>query len=99
MDVAIIENKLRSYRPANKREELNALKEISQESTLSALSRAGLFGHASFIGGTRLRILHTLPRFSEDLDFSLKSLEPTFEWAPYLEEISKNSQLTDYAYR
>ena len=37
-----------------------------------ALSRAGFFRVAAFQGGTCLRILYGLERFSEDLDFVLE---------------------------
>lgn len=52
----------------------DALREILQEIVLLGLYDGGFFKHAAFYGGTALRILHGLPRFSEDLDFSL--LEP-----------------------
>ncbi len=85
----VIENRIRQYNPINKQEELNAFKEISQELALSALSRSGFFGQAAFLGGTCLRIIHGLQRFSEDLDFSLKTSNTGFSWSPYLEEISQ----------
>jgi predicted nucleotidyltransferase component of viral defense system len=47
--------------------------------------RAGFFEVAAFQGGTSLRILHQLPRFSEDLDFILKEPDPGFDWGGYLE--------------
>lgn len=50
------------------------LREILQEIVLYALYDAGFFKHAVFYGGTALRILYKLPRYSEDLDFSL--IEP-----------------------
>ena len=49
----------------------NALKEIIQEMTLLGLWRSKFFEHAAFYGGTSIRILYGLDRFSEDLDFSL----------------------------
>ncbi len=52
----------------------NALKEIIQEIALLGLWRGKFFEKAAFYGGTALRILYGLDRFSEDLDFSL--LEP-----------------------
>lgn len=52
----------------------NALKEIIQEITLLGLWRAKFFEKAAFYGGTALRLLYGLDRFSEDIDFSL--LEP-----------------------
>ena len=66
-------------------EEEQATKEIMQEVALYALWRAGFFEVAAFQGGTSLRILHKLPRFSEDLDFILKEPNPDFEWGGYLD--------------
>lgn len=60
-----------------------ALREIVQEIVLYALSDAGFFNHAVFYGGTALRILYALPRFSEDLDFSLLKSDPTFDLSKY----------------
>lgn len=50
---------------------LQALREILQEVALLGLWRAKFFEKAAFYGGTALRILYGLDRFSEDLDFSL----------------------------
>ena len=44
----------------------NALKEIIQEVALLGLWRAKFFERAAFYGGTALRILYGLDRFSED---------------------------------
>lgn len=60
-----------------------ALREILQEIVLYALSDAGFFNHAVFYGGTALRILYGLPRFSEDLDFSLLKPDPAFDLSRY----------------
>ena len=54
----------------------NAAKEALQECLLSALAQEGLLAGTAFIGGTALRILHQLPRFSEDLDFVWLDGEP-----------------------
>ena len=48
----------------------NALIEIVQEIVLLGLSRDDFFKNAAFYGGTALRILYKLNRFSEDLDFT-----------------------------
>ena len=48
-----------------------ALREILQEIALLGLWRSKFFEHAAFYGGTALRILHGIDRFSDDLDFSL----------------------------
>ena len=60
-----------------------ALREILQEIVLLGLSRAGFFDHALFYGGTALRILYGLDRFSEDLDFSLIAPDTNFDLSVY----------------
>lgn len=82
--IDIIRDKLRRYEATNALEEENAVKEILQEIALYALWRADFFDVALFQGGTSLRILHSLPRFSEDLDFLLRRPDPNFDWSPYL---------------
>lgn len=61
----------------------NALKEIIQEIALLGLWRAKFFEKAAFYGGTALRILYGLDRFSEDLDFSLLKQDGNFELSKY----------------
>ncbi len=80
----IIQTQLETYKAANAIEEENATKEVIQEIALYGLWRAKFFDVAVFQGGTSLRILHKLPRFSEDLDFMLPRPDPDFDWAPYL---------------
>lgn len=82
--IEILQKKLRDYGATNAVEEENATKEIIQEIALYALWRADFFDVALFQGGTSLRILHALPRFSEDLDFLLRKPDPQFEWSLYL---------------
>lgn len=87
MDMKIIDQRLETYKPRSRQEEFNAFKEIVQEMVLFALSRTNFFKGASFTGGTALRVLYGLPRFSEDLDFSLVGSDPKFRWGPYLQEV------------
>ena len=49
----------------------NVEQEVMQRIALAGLHRGGFFQHAAFYGGTCLRLFHNLPRFSEDMDFSL----------------------------
>jgi predicted nucleotidyltransferase component of viral defense system len=58
---------------------VNALREILQQIALLGLWRGKFFEHAAFYGGTALRVLYGLDRYSEDLDFSL--LEPTADFS------------------
>jgi len=85
--IEIIQNRLDSYKASSPVEEMQATKRIMQEIALYALWRAGFFKVAAFQGGTSLRILHGLPRFSEDLDFMLKEPDPEFDWSGYLEKL------------
>lgn len=82
--IDIIKEKLRRYEASNALDEENAVKEILQEIALYALWRGDFFDVGLFQGGTSLRILHGLPRFSEDLDFLLRAPHPDFDWSPYL---------------
>lgn len=72
------------YNPLNDQQAEQALTEIMQEIALAGLQRSGFFEKAAFYGGTALRIFHDLPRFSEDLDFSLLKSLPGFSLQPYL---------------
>ncbi len=67
----------------SKNEPFEALREILQEIVLYALYEAGFFNYATFYGGTALRILYKLPRFSEDLDFSLLKPDSSFDLSKY----------------
>ena len=62
---------------------VQALREILQEIALLGLWRSKFFERAAFYGGTSLRILHGLDRFSEDMDFSLLSAKKNFNLGRY----------------
>jgi hypothetical protein len=47
-----------------------AAREYLQARMLQTLQEAGVFRHRAFVGGTALRFRYSIPRFSEDLDFS-----------------------------
>ena len=69
-----------------------ALREILQEIVLLGLYRAGFFNEAVFYGGTALRILYGLDRFSEDLDFSLLEENEGFDLGAYKKGIMETLQ-------
>ncbi len=71
-----IKQMLKRYNPKTTIENIRALREIIQEIALVGLWRAKFFEEAAFYGGTALRILYGLDRFSEDLDFSLFGVLP-----------------------
>ncbi len=62
---------------------VNALREILQEVALLGLWRGKFFEHAAFYGGTALRVLYGLDRYSEDLDFSLLAPDASFSLGAY----------------
>jgi predicted nucleotidyltransferase component of viral defense system len=84
----LVQNQLDKYAAKTEQDEENALKEITQEIALYALAKSDFFEHAVFQGGTCLRIVHGLDRFSEDLDFTLKAPRK-FDISPFLEKTSE----------
>lgn len=90
--IDLIQKRLAEYKAVGAIDEENALKEIVQEIILFALWQAGFFEVAAFQGGTSLRILHGLNRFSEDMDFILLEPDAAFSWQPFLEKLSEISK-------
>jgi predicted nucleotidyltransferase component of viral defense system len=68
---------------------LRALREILQEIALLGMWRSRFFDKAAFYGGTALRILYNLDRFSEDLDFSLLLPSKRFDLSRYIKSLQK----------
>ena len=87
MSLDIVESRLKEYQPKTRQEEINSLKEICQEIALCGLARSDFFKKGAFQGGTCLRILYGLKRFSEDLDFILLNAGEKFVWETYLKSI------------
>lgn len=58
---------------ADRGQALNAMREYLQALVLRSFHDSEAFRCLAFVGGTALRFLHGLPRFSEDLDFSVVS--------------------------
>jgi predicted nucleotidyltransferase component of viral defense system len=87
-----IRNMLDRYECRSRDDYVNALREILQDVALLGLWRSKFFEHAAFYGGTALRVLHGLDRYSEDLDFSLLEADESFSLRAYgdalLREIS-----------
>ncbi len=68
MQKEMAERAIRSFDDPQMR--LNHVREQLQRMLLTALHEARAFNHIAFVGGTCLRIVHGLRRYSEDLDFS-----------------------------
>jgi predicted nucleotidyltransferase component of viral defense system len=67
--IEMIQQRFRQDMAANDR--LNITREFLQILCLKTMSDKNFFEHIAFVGGTSLRIIFGLKRFSEDLDFSL----------------------------
>jgi predicted nucleotidyltransferase component of viral defense system len=96
MSLLVIQKKLLAYQCQTVLEQEHALKEIAQEIALMALSRAGFFKIAAFQGGTCLRILYGLERFSEDLDCFLEKSDKNFNWETYIKNMQE--EFSAYGY-
>ena len=80
---AMIEQMLEKYPLESCGDYENALREIFQELALLGLWRGKFFEHAAFYGGTALRIVYGMNRYSEDLDFSLLKPVAGFDFSPF----------------
>ncbi|HOW59404.1 MAG TPA: nucleotidyl transferase AbiEii/AbiGii toxin family protein [Candidatus Omnitrophota bacterium] len=67
--IDLIQNQFQKGMTAEQKK--NMAREYLQVLCLKIMSDKGMFDFAAFLGGTALRILFDLRRFSEDLDFSL----------------------------
>jgi len=84
-----IRQMLATYEIRSVDDSLRALREVMQEIALLGLWRSKFFEQAAFYGGTALRTLHGLDRFSEDLDFSLLKKGESLDLADYGESLKR----------
>ncbi len=76
---------------------LNLVREYLQAHILASLQDAGAFADLAFQGGTALRFLHNLRRFSEDLDFSLVRPAAAYDLAMPTQRAKRDLELAGYA--
>jgi len=88
----VLEKMLSKYDCRSLEDYTRALREILQEIALLGLWRSKFFEKAAFYGGTALRVLYGLDRFSEDLDFSLLSPTANFDIQKYGLALEKELQ-------
>ena len=74
---------------------LNLLREYLQALVLRSLHESEAFRSLAFVGGTALRFLHSLPRFSEDLDFSTVSREG-YEGRSWMARVKRDLALAGF---
>ena len=74
----------------------NLVREYLQARILESLQRAGAMIPLAFQGGTSLRFLYSIPRYSEDLDFALERLGEAYDLRALLRKL--RSELTREGY-
>lgn len=80
---------LRRRNPASGADAERKAREVLQETILYALGKTSFFEKAAFYGGSAGRIFYGLPRYSEDLDFTLLKEDAAFTWEDYFPTIQK----------
>ena len=97
----VFDNMLSQHKAITREQKNNAFREVMQQIVLAGLSRSDFFEHAAFYGGTCLRLFYDMPRFSEDMDFSLLQADKNFDlqnYFPFIREeflsMGKNIEIT-----
>lgn len=85
--MTLFDTLVENYHPINEEQRVNAQRETMQKIALAGLRRGGFFEHAAFYGGTCLRLIHGLQRFSEDMDFSLTEKTDAIHLENYFQAI------------
>lgn len=95
--MTIYESLLASYkREGGRTETPNVEQEVCQKITLAGLRRGGFFDHAAFYGDTCLRLFHNLPRWSDDMDFSLTEKRNDIHLENYFDAIREEFKLAGF---
>src|SRR5664279_4665007 len=74
----------------------NLVREYLQARILESLQRSGAMIPLAFHGGTALRFLYRIARFSEDLDFALERPTEGYDLRSYLKVIQSNFTAEGY---
>lgn len=93
----IIHEMLARFEQNTAADRTNAMREVMQDIALAGLHRGGFFDRAAFYGGTCLRIFHGLPRYSEDLDFSLLAPDKNFALDPYFDSLKQEFEALGFS--
>lgn len=91
--MTLFDSMVDEYRRESEYDNINAVHEVMQQIALAGLERGGFFSHAAFYGGTCLRLLHGMKRFSEDMDFSLLEPDENFDFEKYFPTVVEEFKL------
>ncbi|MFH0807624.1 MAG: nucleotidyl transferase AbiEii/AbiGii toxin family protein [Elusimicrobiota bacterium] len=75
---------------------LNHVREYIQAYFLYVIYRKKYYQDMVFTGGTALRFIHQIRRFSEDIDFSLSSRAKQFDFSGIMQDVSYEFKLAGY---
>ncbi len=78
------------------RARMNLVEEYLQAYILRSFMEAGAFASLAFHGGTALRFLHGLRRFSEDLDFTLERHEHDRGLLTLMKRVERDCEMSSY---
>lgn len=81
---------------SNRRDATNRLREYLQHLLLRELFEKNILEQLVFHGGTALRILHNLQRFSEDIDFHIKTIKPKLHIESIVETLVEQLRYQNY---
>lgn len=85
---------VRATPPASQKR--NVVREYLQARLLQSLQQSGAMIPLAFHGGTALRFLYAIPRYSEDLDFALEQRNELYDFRKYLRAIQNDLQAESY---
>ncbi len=74
----------------------NRMREYLQARILASLQRSGAMISLAFQGGTALRFLYSIRRYSEDLDFALERPDRGYDFRAYLQAIQADLKREGY---
>ncbi len=77
----------------------NVAREYLQARVLEGMGRAGAFATLAFQGGTAVRFLYNLPRYSEDLDFALEGDRSNYDLRGWLATVQQQFRREGYEVR
>ena len=72
------------------------MREYLQARILQSLQRVGAMQGLAFHGGTALRFLYSIPRYSEDLDFALERASEAYDFRACLRQIERDFSAEAY---
>jgi len=75
---------------------IHIVREYLQARILQSLQRAGAMQTLAFHGGTSLRFLYDIPRYSEDLDFALELHPEAYDFRAYLQRVARDFSIETY---